>query len=50
MIPWELGKQLVWDVAVVDAFAPSRLTQGSLCNPGTTVTEAEAREIEKYRE
>ena len=49
MIPWEMGKQLVWDVTVVDALAPSRLNQGFLCNPGTTVTEAEAREIEKYR-
>ena len=35
---------------VVDALAPSRLNQGSLCNPGTTETEAEARDIEKYRE
>ena len=25
MIPWEMGKQLVWDVTVVDSFAPSRL-------------------------
>ena len=50
MTPWEMGKQLVWDVTVVDALAPSRLNQGSLCNPGTTATEAEARKIEKYRE
>ena len=50
MIPWEMGKQLVWDVTVVDVLAPSRLNQGSLCNPGTTATEAEARKIEKYRE
>ena len=50
MIPWEMGKQLVWDVLVVDALAPSRLNQGSLCNPGTTATEAEERKIEKYRE
>ena len=42
--------QLVWDVTVVDAHEPSRLNQGSLCNPGTTATEAEARNIEKYRE
>ena len=28
---------------------PSRLNQGSLCNPETTGTEAEARKIEKYR-
>ena len=41
MIPWEMGKQLVWDVTVVDSLAPSRLNQGSLCNPGTTATEAE---------
>ena len=50
MIPWEIGKQLVWDVTVVDALVPSHLNQGSLCNPGTTVTDAEARKIEKYRE
>ena len=34
----------------MDALAPSRLNQGSLCNPGTTATKAEARKIEKYRE
>ena len=50
MIPWEMGKQLVWDVTVVDTLAPSHLKQGSLCNPGTTATEAEARQIENYRE
>ena len=50
MIPCEMGKQLVLDVTVVDSLAPSRLNQGSLCNPGTTATEAEARKIEKYRE
>ena len=38
MIPWEVGKQLVWDVLVVDALAPSRLNQGSFCFPGTTAT------------
>ena len=50
LIPWEMGKQLVWDVTVVDAFAPSRLNQGSLCNPETTATEAEMHKVEKYRE
>ena len=50
MIPWEMGKQLEWDVTVVDALAPSCLNQGSLCNPGTIATEAEARKVEKYRE
>ena len=50
MIPWEMGKQLYWDVMVVDALASSRLNQGSLSNPGTTATEAEARKTEKYCE
>ena len=50
MIPWEIGKQLVCGVTVVDAFVPSRLNQESLCKPGTTATEAEARKTEKYRE
>ena len=50
MIHWEMSKQLVWDVTVVDALAPSRLNQGSLCNPETTATETEARKIEMYRE
>ena len=50
MIPWQMGEPLVWDVTVVDALAPSRLNQVSLCNPGTTATEAEVRKIEKYRE
>ena len=50
MVPWEMGKQLVWNVTVADALAPSRLNQGSLCNPGTTAIEPEARKIEKYRE
>ena len=29
MIPWEMGKQLVWEVTVVDALALSRVNQGS---------------------
>ena len=50
MIPWEMGKQLVWDVTVVNALAPGRLNQGSLYSPETIATEAEARKIEKYCE
>ena len=50
MFIWEMGEQLVWNVTVVDALPPSRLNQGSLCNPGTAATEAEARKFEKYRE
>ena len=44
------GKKLVWDVTVVDALAPIRLDQVSLCNPWTFGTEAESRKVEKYRE
>ena len=29
MIPWEMGKQLLRDITVVDALALSRLNQGS---------------------
>ena len=50
MTLWEMGEQLVRDVTVVDALAPSRLNQGSLCNAGITATGAEARKTEKYRE
>ena len=38
----------MWDVTVLDALAPIRLNQGSVCNTGTTTTEAEACKIEKY--
>ena len=50
MILWDMGKQQVWNVTVVDALAPRRLNQGSLCNPVTTTTEAQARKFETYRE
>ena len=46
MIPWKMGNKLVWDVTLVDALAPSRLNQGSLCNPGATATEVETRKFE----
>ena len=39
-----------WDVTVVDALAPGRFNQGSLCNPGSIAAEAEMRKIEKHRE
>ena len=48
MIPWEMGKQLVLDVTVVDALAPGHPVL-FLCNPGTSTTEAETRKIGKYR-
>ena len=48
LFPWEMGKQLVWDVTVVEPHARSCLNQGSLCHPGTIATEAEAQKIEKF--
>ena len=50
MIPWEMGKPLVWDDTAVDALALSCLNPGFLCNPGTIATEAQARKSEKYRQ
>ena len=44
-----MGQQMVWNVTVVDALAPNRLNQGSMCNPETIANEPEACESEKYR-
>ena len=43
---------LAWDVSAYFFAETSgiRPNQGSLCTPGTTATEAEARKNEKYRE
>ena len=48
-VPWADGKQLFWDVTVVDSLAPSRISAGSVCNPGTAAAEAEERKIDKYK-
>ena len=47
MTPREVGKQLVWDVRVVDDLAPSRLNICSLCNAEPTATNAKAVKFEK---
>ena len=44
LVPWADGKQLLWDVTVVDSLAPCRINAGSVCNPGT-----EERKIDKYK-
>ena len=43
LVPWAVGKQLLWDVTVVDSLAPCRINAGSVCNPGTAAAEAEER-------
>ena len=46
LVPWAVGKQLLWDVTVVDSLAPCRINAGSVCNPSTAAVEAEERKIE----
>ena len=50
LLPWAVGKQLLWDVTVVDALAPYSINAGSVCNPGTAAAEAEVRKIDKYKD
>ena len=50
LVPWAVGKQLLWDVTVVDSLAPCRINAGSVCNPGTATAEAEERKIDKYKD
>ena len=45
LIPWEMGKELAWDVTVVHVLAPSQPNQGFKFNSGTNATDAEARKI-----
>ena len=46
LVPWAVGKQLLWDVTVVDSLAPScRINTGSVCKPGTAAAEAEERKM-----
>ena len=49
LVPWADGKQLFWDVTVVDSLTPCRISAGSVCNPGTAAAEAEERKIDKYK-
>ena len=49
LVPWSVGKQLLWDVTVVDSLAPSRISTGSVCSPGTAAAEAEERKIDVKR-
>ena len=50
LVPWAFGKQLLWDVTVVDSLAPCRINAGSVCKPGTTAAEAEEQKIDKFKD
>ena len=50
LVPWAVGKQLLWDVtAVVDSLAPCRINAGSVCNLGTAAADAEERKKTSIR-
>ena len=49
LVPWAVGRQLLWDVTVVESQTPSRRSADSVCNPGTAKAEAEERKIDKFR-
>ena len=50
LVPWAVGKQLLWDVTVVDSLAPCRINSGYVCDPGTAAVEAEERKNDKYKD
>ena len=50
LFPWAVGKQLLWDVTVVNSLAPCRIYAGSVCNPGTAAAESEERKSDKYKD
>ena len=50
LVPWAVGKQLLWDVTVMDYLAPNRISAMSICNPGTAAAEAEERKNDKYKD
>ena len=47
LVPCKQCKQILWDITVGDALAPSRLSAGSVCNPGIAAAEAEERKNDK---
>ena len=50
LVPCAVGKQLLWDVMVVDSLAPCRINAGSFCNPGTAAAEAKEQKNDKHKD
>ena len=44
---WKEGKELVWDVTVVDTLAPSHV-HGTAVEVGAAATKAEREKLEKF--
>ena len=49
LLPWEHGKNLLWDVTRVDILAQSNFAH-SLRKPGEAATLAKGRNVTKYQE
>ena len=45
-----VGKQLQWNVLVIDCLAPNRISADSVCNPRTATAEPEDLKSAKYRD
>ena len=50
LVPWAVGKQLLWDVTVVDSIAPSKISAEPVCNTGNAAAEAEEQKNDKYKD
>ena len=50
LVSWAVGKQILWDVTVVDSLAPCRMNAGYVCNQGTAAAEAEERKNDKCKD
>ena len=47
LVPWEIGRLLVWDATCSDPYAPSYITSAA-SEAGAVASQAEERKIRKY--
>ena len=50
LVPWAVAEQLLWNVMVVDSLAPSRISAGSNCNPGTPLLKRKSKKNDKCKD
>ena len=48
LVPWEMGRLLVWDATCSDTYAPSYITSAA-SEAGIGASQAEERKIRKYK-